>query len=384
MDDFYTKTQGWAMDLEFKPNMQEAMQRVYAWYQGELMDRPPIRFSRHNAEYELRQRSRTWPTLKDRWFDTEYQVGDFIEQALAMRFNAETFPVFWPNLGPNVFAACYTGVDYEFGEVTAWTTAEQAGASDYDFDYTPPTIDWDSEYIHKLDEMTDYALELAKGRFLVGYTDIHPGMDWTVAIKGNDAMLIGLVEDPEAVLALAHAAEADFAKFYNRYHDKLRAAEQPSVTWLNVPSYGRMHVPSADFSTMISDEHFDEFCRPALERECLQMTHNVFHVDGKGVARHTDSILTLPNLQGIQWVHGVGDDAPIMQWVPYIQKVQDAGKGIMIDITPDELDPIMAALKPEGLYLCIATESEDQEHEIIDKTLHWGQTPAVAVPGHPG
>ena len=372
MDDFYAVNNGWAMDLEFKPNMAEAMQRVYAWYQGELMDRPPIRFSRHNAEYELRERSRTWPTLKDRWFDTEYQVNDFIEQAKAMRFNAETFPVFWPNLGPNVFAACYSGVNYQFGEVTAWTTAEQAGSSDFEFDYAAPTIDWDSQYIHKLDEMTDYALEVGKDRFMVGYTDIHPGMDWTVAIKGNDAMLIGLVEDPDAVLALAHAAEADFAEFYNRYHDKLRAAGQPSVTWLNVPSYGRMHVPSADFSSMISTEHFDEFCRPSIERECLQMTHNVFHVDGKGVARHTDSILMLPNLQGIQWVHGVGDDAPIMQWVPYIKKVQDAGRGILIDITPAELDPIMAALKPDGLYLCIATESEAQELDIIEKTLHWG------------
>jgi len=373
MDDFYTANAGWPIELETKPNMEEAMQRVYAWYAGELMDRPPIRFTRHNAEYELRDRGRSWPSLKDRWFDTEYQVDDFIDQAMHMRFNAETFPVFWPNLGPNVFAACYRGVGYQFGEVTAWTSAEMDGQLSDEFDYSIPVIDWDSEYVKKLDEMTDYALERAPGRFLVGYTDIHPGMDWTVALKGNDAILIGLLEEPDAVLALARACEADFTAFYNRYHDKLRAAGQPSVTWLNVPSYGRMHVPSADFSTMISDEHFEQFCRPSLVRECEQMTHNVFHVDGKGVARHTDSILALPNLHGIQWVHGVGDDAPIMQWVPYIKKVQDAGKGILIDITPGDLDPIMAALKPEGLYLCIGTESEQQELDIIERTLHWGR-----------
>lgn len=372
MDDFYAANDGWPIELEFKPNMEDAMRRVYAWYAGEMMDRPPIRFSRHNAEYELRERTKQWPSLKDRWFDTEYQVNDFIDQTRHTRFNAETFPVFWPNLGPNVFAACY-GVGYEFGEVTAWTTMEQSGGLADEFDYSVPAIDWNSEYIKKLDEMTDYALELGAGRFLVGYTDIHPGMDWTVALKGNDAMLLGLVEDPDAVLKLVHSSEADFNTFYDRYHDKLRAAGQPSITWLNVPSYGRMHVPSADFATMISNDHFDEFCRPVLVRECEQMTHNVFHVDGKGVARHIDHILNLPNLHGIQWVHGVGDDAPIMQWVPFIQKVQDAGKGILIDITPNDLDPIMAALKPEGLYLCIATESEQQELDIIDKTLHWGR-----------
>lgn len=61
------------------------------------------------------------------------------------------------------------------------------------------------------------------------------------------------------------------------------------------------------------------------------MTHNIFHMDGKGVAHHMDAILELPNVQAIQWVQGVADDMPIMQWTPLIQKIQAAGKSVVVD-----------------------------------------------------
>ena len=50
------------------------------------------------------------------------------------------------------------------------------------------------------------------------------------------------------------------------------------------------------------------------------MTHNIFHVDGKGVARHLDAILSVPQVHALQWVQGVGDDLPIMQWVPFLKQ----------------------------------------------------------------
>ena len=84
------------------------------------------------------------------------------------------------------------------------------------------------------------------------------------------------------------------------------------------------------------------------------MTHNVFHLDGKGMLRHLDRILEIPQIHAIQWVQGVGDDLPILQWLPVIKKIQAAGKGVVVDLQLDELEPFIAAMKPDGLYLCIA------------------------------
>ena len=105
-------------ELITKPDYRSCKQRVEAWFQGEMLDRAPVRFHRHNAEYEVILRS-NHACLKDRWFDAEFQVDCFINSLKGMRFNAETFPVFWPNLGPNVYAAFHGG-ELRFEDTTSW------------------------------------------------------------------------------------------------------------------------------------------------------------------------------------------------------------------------------------------------------------------------
>jgi hypothetical protein len=84
------------------------------------------------------------------------------------------------------------------------------------------------------------------------------------------------------------------------------------------------------------------------------MTHNIFHLDGKGMIRHLDRILAVPEIQAIQWVQGVGNDLPIMQWLPLIKRMRAAGKSVVVDLQLAELEPFIAEMPPQGLYLCLA------------------------------
>ena len=48
-----------------------------------------------------------------------------------------------------------------------------------------------------------------------------------------------------------------------------------------------------------------------------------------------------------------------LQWLAVIRKIQAAGKGVVVDLSLAELEPFMAVMKPQGLYLCLeAAESE--------------------------
>jgi hypothetical protein len=111
----------WSIELESKPDFEQAIDRVYAWYEQQIIDRPPVRFTRHNAEYEAADNTwkDSWHSQKDKWFDEEYQIEHFLSQVRGKHYLGETFPVYWPNLGPNVFAALY-GSPQEFAEVTTW------------------------------------------------------------------------------------------------------------------------------------------------------------------------------------------------------------------------------------------------------------------------
>ncbi|MGO8694738.1 MAG: hypothetical protein ACLQMF_13835 [Rectinemataceae bacterium] len=353
-------------ELETMPGFDRAMERVLAWFDGKLLDRPPVRFTRHNAEFEVQAGGLDEAALRRRWFDVEYQVETFAASIEGRRFNAETFPVFWPNLGPDVYAAFY-GCPLVYGEATSWAVHCVREKPDL----AALRFDPDCDYMRTLESLTRAALKLAPGRFLVGYTDLHPGIDTAVAWRGQETFCLDLYDDPDFALKLLDLAARDFGPIYDRFDAVLKAARQPSVTWMGIPAPGKMHIPSCDFSSMLSPEHFEKFVFPELERECKMMSHNVFHIDGKGVGRHLERLLELPGVQGYQWVQGVGDDEPIMQWVPMIRKIQAKGKGVVVDLKTAELDPFMKEVRPRGIYLCIGTESEEEELAIIGKLEKW-------------
>jgi len=231
-------------------------------------------------------------------------------------------------------------------------------------------LDFNNAYFRKIEEMTYAALERCKGKFLVGYTDFHPGLDCAAAFRDAQELCIDLLLTPDKVKQLIHISSRDFQKVFDHFDTILKKHNQLSVTWMGIPSFGKMHIPSCDLGTLISPEQFEEFVLPVLKNEVKPMTHNVFHVDGIGVAKHLDMILGIPEINAIQWVQGVGDDLPIMQWVPLIKKIQAAGKSVVVDLQISELETFMKEVKPNGILLCIAADLEIQP-DIIKKVEKW-------------
>ena len=58
----------------------------------------------------------------------------------------------------------------------------------------------DTEYVlKKTVELTKAILDDSRGDYLVGITDIHPGMDGLVSLRGPEELCFDLYEDPETV-----------------------------------------------------------------------------------------------------------------------------------------------------------------------------------------
>jgi len=367
MDGMNANEPWWNVELEQKPDFEQCMKRIYAWYNQAMIDRVPIRFSAHNADFSEAHllEGRTWPSLKERWWDTDYQIEVFENQLKNSVFNAETFPFFSPNLGPEVYTAFY-GVELEYREVTSYAIPNL-----YDWNQMDSIkLDLNNPYFRKIEEMTYAALNRCAGKYMVGYTDLHPGLDCAAAFRDPQQLCIDFLLYPDETKKLIDLSSRDFQFIYNHFDTILKQHKQPSITWMGIPSFGKMHIPSCDFSSMISPEQFEEFILTVIQNEIKPMTHNVFHLDGKGVARHVDHILAMPEINAIQWVQGVGDDFPIMQWVPFIKKIQAAGKSLVLDIQVSELEDFIGAVDPEGLLLCIPAEPEIQA-DIIRRVSKW-------------
>ncbi len=354
--------------LTNKDDFEKCINRIQAWYAGDILDRIPVRFAAHNAEYSQTDandlNSAEWEKI---WFDAEGVLERFIKSIKGKSFIAETFPVFWPNLGPDVYSAFY-GSQLTYGHVTSWSRPyieDIESASNLVFNLS------DNKYFKFLDRVTDLAIQMADNNYLIGYTDLHPGMDCVAAWRGPERLCIDMLENPQAVKNLCAIASKDFKFIYDYFDKKIKTNNQYSTTWIGIPVSGRLHIPSCDFATMMSPKQFEEFVLPQISDEVRHATHNIFHLDGKGVARHLDMILQISEIGAIQWVQGVGDDLPIMQWVPLIKKIQAAGKGVIIDLGKEELDPFMQAVKPQGIFLCINETDEKIQKSIITKLLNW-------------
>jgi hypothetical protein len=225
----------------------------------------------------------------------------------------------------------------------------------------------------KILELMDIAFEKCNHQYLVGYTDLHPGLDCALAWRGVNDLCMDLLLDTENAQKLFNLTETHFLEVYDEYDRLLKAHGMPSSSWMNIPVNGRMHIPSADFSFMISQEDYDRYGLPILKQEVEMMTHNVFHVDGKGVAKHIDTILSVPEVQCIQWVQGMADDYPIMQHLDFIRYVQSRNRGIIVDLAKEDLNEYMEKMSPKNTFLWIATTSEAEELDIIKRVEKWSR-----------
>jgi hypothetical protein len=354
------------MKIESKPDLDECVARIDAWYEQKRIDRPPVRFYHHNKEYEQHRIGEgRFTNPEARWMDTEFQIKRFLKTLNEAAFLGETFPVFWPNLSAVAYNL-FLGQVPEFDEVTAWVHPCVA-----DLEHLPPlTVQKGNQYFKKVEELTQRALEIAEGRFWVGYTDMYAGIDCTAGLRGAERMCMDVVDQPDALHRLIQAVFAEYPEVYHHFDRVLKAHGQPSVTWMNLPSFETFNVLACDFAVNLSTEHFNAFCMPVIRQEAECFVHNVFHLDGKGVARHIDSILTLPNLKAIQWVQGYGDDTPIMQWIPLIKKIQQAGKSVIVDLKPEELDDFIRLVDRTGIMLWVDAEPRLQD-VILKRVKRW-------------
>jgi hypothetical protein len=121
---------------------------------------------------------------------------------------------------------------------------------------------------------------------------------------------------------------------------------------------------------MISTKIFEKFFMPELVAEIEWLDRSIYHLDGPGALRHLEMLLDIDKLDAIQWVYGAGR-GPATRWLDVYRQVQAAGKSVLVTFEPQELDDIIAGLRPEGVILDTWAESLEHGNAILDKVRRW-------------
>ncbi len=354
--------------FEAKPDFEEVLNRYEAWWDCRIIDRPLV-----HMEYVLPKDERVprpkkeYANIRDRWMDTEHIVALAKVRTTNTIFFADSLPVIWPNLGPEIFSAFY-GCEMEYGERTAWSKPILSDLSEESVGKLQ--LDTDSFYFRKIMEMTDALIEAGKGKFIVGYTDLHGGGDALAAFRDPQELLIDTIENPEAIKRLCDRITTEFLKVYDIFHEKLSAAGMPSTSWLGATCKGKYHIPSNDFSCMVSDDAFEELFVPSIIRECQHMDRCIYHLDGPQALRYLDRLLDIPDIHAIQWVPGAGQDY-WADWIEVYQRIQSRKKAFTIGVPRKDLDHLFEVLAPEGVLLGVGVSNREDAEATLAKIAKW-------------
>jgi 5-methyltetrahydrofolate--homocysteine methyltransferase len=207
----------------------------------------------------------------------------------------------------------------------------------------------------RVQAITRCAVERWGDRVLVGMTDLGGNLDILAGLRGSEALLMDVVEDPENVNRLVSEITALWIRYYTELDQVTSRAGRGNACWGPLWSPGRGYMLQCDFSYMISPRMFRRFALPDLAACCDFLDYGFYHLDGKGEIPHLDMLLGIERLRGVQWQPGDGQ-LKADGWLPLIAKIRDSGKRCQIYVTRQGALTVQRELGGKGFIMHIVDD----------------------------
>jgi 5-methyltetrahydrofolate--homocysteine methyltransferase len=325
-----------------------------AWWAGEL-DRPLVIME--GSQSSTGQRLPEVPRFTcgfPRGTSVEEMLDLYEAQLAAKRFYGDAWPAWQPNYGPGIVAG-FLGAEVHCTKDTVWFgPAQETPIHDL-----TPTYRADNPWWERVQELTRAAVERWGDRVAVGQTDLGGNLDILASLLGTQRLLLDLCEAPQEVARLTREVTQLWLRYYDELHAIIREADRGTNCWAAIYSPRRCYMLQSDFSYMISPQMFEQFVLPDVVACCEALDHCFYHLDGKGQISHLDILLSLEQLDGVQWIPGAGMPRP-EEWLPLLKRIRDAGKLCQLYVTPQGARTIIRELGGRGFAFCIVDGIDEQ------------------------
>ncbi len=316
------------MPIDFTPERWQKVKETYRqWWAGEL-DRPII-----PAVIPGRDPGRPAPaapllsqaTCTDFSWSPEALVDRIDYEFSRYTFLGDAYP--WFNMdcfGPGVVAAMLGArLDNSSGRVWFWPPAD-CPIHDIHLEFDP-----ENPWLKRIKDICAAAMERWQGQVLVGMTDLGGNLDIPATFRTTEKLLLDLIDHPEEVKRLTWEAHECWHKAYQAINAALQPVNPGYSDWSGIYSDQPYYILQSDFSYMISPRMFGRFVLPELQATCKRLPRTFYHLDGVGQIPHLDQLLSIPELDGVQWIHGDGKP-DCAHWPEIYQKIHAAGKKIQL------------------------------------------------------
>ena len=298
------------------------------------------------------------------WADVDHWTRRSIH-AMAGRFwGGVAYPSFDTNIGGPGSLGLFLGAIGHPAPETMWYEPVIHDPESY----PPLTLDRGNPWWQRHLALLERGLRESRGRYYVAYPDLIENIDTLAQVRDPQLLLVDLVERPAWVHQKLAEINQAFFEAYDAMYVQLHDAWGGSG-WCAFAIWGPGKVAKVqcDFSCMISAEMYREFVVPPLREQCRWLDHSLYHLDGTQALHQLPALLAIEELDAIEWtpqagIEGGGDP----RWYDLYRQIKAAGKCVQaIGVKPTEVEPLIEAVGPEGLYILTWAQDETVARQLL-------------------
>ena len=308
-------------------------------------------------------------SVEESYTSPDYLYASWKNSSLRYKFLGEGIPVCNLNFGTAGHVE-YFGATPHYAPDTIWFSPilDEPDASLLQYDL-------EGEAFERHKEITRRLTQKAAGEFMVSMPDNCGIIDGLAELRGSENLLIDMLENPDFVhesrQKLIEAWKPKQKGLFEILSENNEGGS--SHSWMQLWCPKRHAQIQCDFSVMISPAMYEEFVLPEIE-ECVQFLDTVtYHLDGQEQIRHLDMLLSVKKLDNIQWTPVAGQPKT-SAFIRELQKIQAAGKGLVLLPEKGEVPFLMENLSHKGLHLVVNDIADPREAEdllrLAEKLAH--------------
>jgi hypothetical protein len=231
--------------------------------------------------------------------------------------------------------------------------------------FFPLKIDESNKTWKKMIEFHEAAERFCKDKCLLYNIDMHSNIDTLEGLRGAEKLMFDMIDKPDVVIKAMKQVRKLFSKVYNTFYGFGNKNELGTMSWLQMYSRGKHNPIQADYIALISPAMVRKFVLPAIEEEANFLDNSCFHLDGPDAFKYLDDILAIDEIDAVQWVPGAGRK-PGYEWPEVINKIQSAGKAVVLYGSCNEIKAIHGRYKSELLVYDVQAENEAEGLELLE------------------
>ncbi len=349
--------------MRYKENWEACEKRLAAFWNQELVDRSCVSVMGlgNAAPLGTLKKLGTPEECLRYWTDPDVVIARNRARMEHTYYGGESYPGIAMYMGVSAHSAFFKNAKYTFGD-TLWIYPTLEDPAELEFDEQ-------SFIYHKTIELAKAFAEDSRGDYMIGMPDLSGNLDALQNLMGPENLLISMIEDPEGVKDALNKLEYAYERIMSELYAIVKGVNRGGscVGWLSTWAPGLHALMQCDLSVMISNPMFKEFALPELQTESRFLDYSMYHLDGFEQTRHLDDILSVRELRAIQWTQVAGQP-PCTEYLPYLKRIQAAGKSLVIVVTPEQIEPLMENLSSKGLFL-VTTVQTKEEAQFIEKQV---------------